>query len=118
MKYAARLGIIFVAALLASKVTPGFTADNEWYLISFCLIVGLINGLIRSVLQGSNLPLSWALIGVCAFALNIFLYWLTLIGAFSWLGISISTFGSALMSAAIVGIASALTNHFMGFKVE
>lgn len=118
MKYAARLGIIFVAALFASKVTPGFDADNQWYLISFCLIIGLLNALIRSFIQGANLRLSWTLIGLSALVLNVFLYWLALIGAFSWLGISVLTFASALLSAFIVAVGSALANHFMGFKAQ
>lgn len=118
VKYAARLGIIFVFALFASKVTPGFMADDQWYLLTFCLIIGLINALDRSVIIGAHLRLSWFVVGSSTFILNIFLYWLVFIGGFSWLGISVTSFGSAFMAAVIVTIVSALCNHFMGFKED
>ena len=118
VKYTARLGIIFVFALFASKVTPGFIADNQWYLLTFCLIIGLINALDRSVLIGAHLRLSWFVVGSSTFILNIFLYWLVFLGAFSWLDVSVTSFGSAFLSAVIVTIASALCNHFMGFKED
>lgn len=118
MNYMARLGIVFVSVMFAGKVTPGIDIENQWYEFFLALFFGALNGLIRPVIETNNWKLSWTLVGFFAGILNLFLYILVHVGAFSWLGVTIPAFGSVIMGTLIVGTVSTLCNHFKGFKTK
>lgn len=116
MTYAARFGILFVMALLGSRISAGINIDNHWYSFFWSAFVALLNAGIRSVFRIFAWRVTWGAISIWAIVLNLFLYWLLFMGAASWLGITANTFGSALLAGAITTISSIICNHFIGFK--
>lgn len=118
MGYLGRLGIIFIVTLLADRISPGIIVEQEWYEFFWAFIVGGANAFIRTLIEMENWTLSWARLLIFAFVLNLFLYILVLAGAFSWLSIEASSFGSALLAAIILTVGSAIASHFNGFKAK
>lgn len=118
MKYAARLGIVFIAVIFAGKVTAGIDIENQWYEFFLAIIFGACNGLIRTVIELNNWKLSWSHVAIFAFFVNFFLYILVYLGFFAWLGVTIFSFGGVILATIIVTIVSALVNHFKGFKTK
>ncbi len=118
MGYFGRLGIIFMVTLLADRISPGILVEQEWYEFFWAFIVGGANAFIRTLIEAENWPLSWTLLLVLAFILNLLLYILVLAGALSWLGIEASSFGSALLAAIVLTAGSAVASHFNGFKAK
>lgn len=118
MKYVARLGIIFVAVIFAGKVIPAFSVDNQWYEFVMAFIIGGFNALIRTLIEVKGKLLTWKRVAMNALILNIIFYILIYIGAFSWLGVGLSTVGGIVVAVLIVATVSTICNHFKGFKTK
>lgn len=118
VKYVARLGIIFVAVIFAGKVIPAFSVDNQWYEFVMAFIIGGFNALIRTLIEVKGKLLTWKRVAMNALILNIIFYILIYIGAFSWLGVGLSTVGGIVVAVLIVATVSTICNHFKGFKTK
>lgn len=118
MRYMARLGIVFVAVIFAGKVTPGSEVDNQWYEFFLALFFGALNALVRSIIEVNNWELSWSHVSVFVVLLNFLLYILVYVGTFTWLGVTLSSFGGVILSTVIVSVISILANHFTRFKTK
>ncbi|MCH9633907.1 MAG: hypothetical protein S4CHLAM7_06410 [Chlamydiae bacterium] len=116
MTYAARLGILFVFILFASRVSPGILIENHWYSFFWSLGVAAINAIIRTVFVVNQWKSSWILMGFWAVVINVILFWILSLGALSWLGITTNSFSSVILAIIIVSIVSTICNHFIGFK--
>lgn len=116
MRFATRWGILLVFALLSTRIAPGFGILNNWYSFFWALFIGGLNATIRPIMLAAHSKCGWVLIFIAAAVLNFVLYWITFLGAFSWLGLTVATLGGALLAALIETIASGICNHFIGFK--
>lgn len=118
MKYMARVGIVFVAVIFAGKVTPSSAVENQWYEFFLALFFGGLNALVKPIIEINNWQLSWSHVCFSVIILNFFLYILVYVNLFSWLGVTLSSFGGVILSTIIVSIVSILANHFTGFKTK
>ena len=116
MKYVSRWGILFVFALLSIRIGPSFSIMNQFYSFFWGLFIGALNALIRPILLETNAKCSWPQITLIAVLLNLLLYSVTFWGGFTWLGLTVSTYGGALIAAGVEMVASTIANHFIGFK--
>ncbi len=98
------------------RASRGIIIEDHWYSFFWALFVGGLNASIRAVLVVKQWKCTWAIIVIWAVILNVILFWILYAGGVRWLGITANTFGSALLSAAIVSAVSAICNHFIGFK--
>lgn len=116
MKVVTRWGILFVFALLSIRIGSGFSVTTYWYSFSWALLIGALNALIRPILLGLNARCTWFQITIMAIVLNLLLYSVTFLGGFTWLGLTVSTYGGALVAGGVETVASVISNHFIGFK--
>lgn len=116
MRYASRFGIIFVFTLFSVRMSPSIIVENHWYYFFWALFVAMLNAAIRSVLKAQNASPTWTKIIIFASALNLLLYTLVYFGATSWLGLTTSTYGSALLAALVVTVVSSICNHFIRIR--
>lgn len=118
MRYAVRFGIIFIMALFAARVSPGILIGEHWYFFFWCLFVAALNAFIRNVIVGTNTKVTWLKVIISAAILNFILYSLVAMGATTWLTLSVTTFGAAMLGALVVTITSAICNHFIGIRAS
>jgi putative membrane protein len=79
------------------------------------LIFGVINALLRGILKILTLPLTCLTLGLFAFVVNAFLFWLTSVVA-GWFPVQFTIdkfFWDAILGAIIVSVVSAILNSVL-----
>jgi putative membrane protein len=114
---------LWVAAWLLPGITirPGTTVDpdqqNLATVVTFLfvgLIFGIVNALLRGILKILTLPLTCLTLGLFAFVVNAFLFWLTaVVAGFFPVDFSIDGFWDAILGALIVSVVSAILNSVL-----
>jgi putative membrane protein len=96
-----------VAILIAVKLVPGFFFRGDWFdLLIAGAVIGLINGLVKPVVQLLALPAIFLTLGLFNILINIFL----LLLADKFLdSLAIRTFWAAFWGVVIISI----TNHII-----
>lgn len=77
MKLIIRLAINVAALLVVEYLVPGFVLSSIWTAIVAAIVIGIVNTLIKPVLQLIALPISILTLGVGAFLINVLLLWAT-----------------------------------------
>jgi putative membrane protein len=90
---------------------PGIRAESSGWLaiIGLALVFGLVNGLLRPLIQLLTCPLILLTLGLFTLLINAGLFWLTgLIGQQFDIGFSVDGFWPALWGGLVVGVVSTL----------
>jgi putative membrane protein len=77
MKLVVRLLVNTFALLVVAYLVPGFQLANFWSALIAAIAIGIVNTLIRPILQLIALPISILTFGIAAFLINVFLLWAT-----------------------------------------
>ncbi len=104
------LRLIFnaVGLYVATRLVPGISFEGDWTTIALvALIFGIVNALVRPVLQMLTCPLIVLTLGLFVFVINALMLALT-----SWiagqlnLGFHVDGFVPALLGAIVIGVVS------------
>lgn len=107
-----RLVINAAALWIASQIVPGFQlADNVGSLFIVALIFGLINALIKPIIQFFTCPFYVLTLGLFTFVVNALLLMLT--GYVSGGRLSVSDFWAAFLGGIVISIISTLLSLFL-----
>ena len=104
-----RWAINAVALWAAITYVPGIEADQlSWpAILGLALIFGLINALVRPVIELLTCPLIILTLGLGTLLINTFLFWLTgLIGSRFDIGFTVDGFWPAFLGALVVTLVS------------
>ena len=75
MKLIIRLAINVFALLIVEYLVPGFVLKDLWTAVVAAVAIGIVNTLIKPVMQLVALPISILTLGIGAFLINVFLLW-------------------------------------------
>jgi putative membrane protein len=75
MKLLMRLAINVFALFVVEYVVPGFLLKDVWTAIVAAIAIGIVNTLIKPVLQIIALPISILTLGLGALLVNVLLLW-------------------------------------------
>lgn len=107
-----------LAIVVAITIVPGIETVGGSYMgpIMCALVLALVNASIKPVAALLSLPLTILTFGLFALVINALMLELasSLSLAFFGSGISISSFGSAVLGSIIISIASAIFSSFLG----
>lgn len=98
------------ALLLLSSLIPGLGVSNLYAALIAALFLGLVNAIIRPVLQMLALPLTILTLGLFALVVNALCFWF--VASFVD-GFAVSGFVPAFLGALAMSIVSYLTNEFL-----
>lgn len=110
-----RLIINAVALYVATIIVPGLTFDGHWTTIAVvAFIFGLVNALVRPLLELLTCPLIILTLGLFTFVINALMLMLTgwIAGQLN-LGFHVNGFVAAFIGALVVSIVSFLLNLFV-----
>ena len=111
LKFIVRLAINAVALWVASLLVGGIQlTSNFGGLLVVVIVFGLINALIRPVLQILSLPITLLTLGIFALVINAGMLLLT---AALTSGLVVNGFWAALWGSIIISIVSALLGQFL-----
>lgn len=122
MKTLIRIIITGAAIWLATWLLPGMKlvgADGFWPTVGVlavtAIVFGLVNVFVKSIIKVLAFPLYILTLGLLALVVNALMLmlasWLT--GFLPW-GFTIDNFGTAVLGALVIGIATFLLNIFFG----
>jgi putative membrane protein len=75
MKLVIRLAITVFSLLVVEYIVPGFALSDIWTAIVAAVVIGIVNTVIKPVLQLIALPISILTLGLSAFLINVLLLW-------------------------------------------
>jgi len=103
-----RLFVNAIALYAATRIVPGLTFDGHWTTMTIvAFIFGLVNALVRPVLEVLTCPLIVLTLGLFTFVINALMLWLTVwIANQVNLGFHIAGFEAALIGAFVVSLVS------------
>jgi len=103
MKLIIRLAINVFALLIVEYLVPGFILESLASAIVAAIVIGIVNSLIKPILQLIALPISLFTFGISAFLINVALLWLT---SFFVPGFEITSFGTAIIASIVLSLVS------------
>lgn len=103
MKLIIRLGVNVLALLVVEYLVPGFALDSLWVAVIAAIAIGVVNTLIKPILQLIALPISLLTLGISAFLINVFLLWET---SKFVPGFSIASFTTAIIASIVLSLVS------------
>jgi putative membrane protein len=115
MHFLTRLLVNGAALWVATRLVPGVTFEGDWLsFLGVALVFGVVNAVIRPVLQLLTCPLIILTLGVFALVVNGLMLWLTssLSGSLG-LGFHVAGFWPAFWGALVVSIVSILLSIFV-----
>lgn len=98
-----RLAINVFSLFIVEYLVPGFHLANLWTAIVTAIVIGVVNTLIKPILQLVALPISILTFGVTAFLINVFLLWVV---SKVVPGFQIATFGAAIIASIVLSLVS------------
>jgi putative membrane protein len=116
MRFLLRLLATAAALWVAVYIVPGIIYEGGVLgLLGVALVFGLVNAIIRPILQTLTCPLVVLTLGLFVFILNALMLWLTAQLSLA-LGIQFQVIGfwSALIGAVIIAVVSTVLNLFVG----
>jgi len=103
MKLIVRLAINTFALLVVEYLVPGFFLDSLYTALIAAIVIGIVNTLIKPVLQLIALPISILTFGVSAFLINVALLW----GTSKFVtGFTITNFLTAVVASVVLSLVS------------
>lgn len=108
MRLLIKLATNAFALAIVAYLVPEFYFDSVSSLLVAAVVIGIINTLIKPVLQIIALPISIITFGVAAFLINVFLLWFasTLVPGFE-----IAGFWTAVISSIVLSVVSWFLNR-------
>ena len=107
MKIIIRLILNIFALYVVAYLVPGFEIEGLSAALVAAIVIGLINTLIKPILQLIALPITIITFGIFAFLINVFLLWLaSVIGP----GFVIDGFWTAILSSIVLSLVSWFLN--------
>lgn len=103
MKIILQLAINVFALLIVEYLIPGFILSDTKAAIVTAVVIGIVNTLIKPILQLITLPLSILTFGITAFLINVTLLWLTSIYV---PGFEITNFATAILASIMLSLVS------------
>jgi len=103
MKIVMQLAINVFALLIVEYLIPGFILGDIKAAVVTAVIIGIVNTLIKPILQLIALPLSILTFGLTAFLINVALLWLTSIYI---PGFEITNFATAILASIMLSLVS------------
>ncbi len=98
-----RLTINVFTLLVVEYLVPGFTLANFWTAVVAAIAIGIVNTLIKPILQLIALPISILTFGLFAFLVNVFLLWVT---SKFVPGFNIANFTTAIIASIVLSLVS------------
>jgi putative membrane protein len=111
-----RLAINAIALWLAITYVPGIHAEELGWpaILGLALIFGLVNALLRPIIELLTCPLIILTLGLGTLLINTFLFWLTgAIGRTFDIGYTVDGFWPAFLGALVVTVVSIVLNLFI-----
>jgi putative membrane protein len=110
MRFLLRILANAAALWAATQIVPGVQHTGPWTsLLLVALVFGLLNALVRPILQLLTCPLILLTLGLFTFVINAIVLWLTSTISESFgLGFHVSGFGAAFLGALVVTVVSVL----------
>jgi putative membrane protein len=106
-----------IALVVAVLIVPGITIDsNAWVAVAvMALVLGLVNAIVRPVLQLLSCGLIVATLGIFLLVINALTLWLSSVIAQEWFGVGfiVNGFWPAFWGALVVSVVSFLLNVFV-----
>ncbi|MBN1937536.1 MAG: phage holin family protein [Anaerolineae bacterium] len=105
-----------LAVFAAVYLIPGIYVDgDQWVTIAvIALILGLVNALVRPLIQLLTLPVLILTLGLFSLAINTCTFWLSSeIGQRLGVGFYVQGFGAAFLGALVVSVVSTVLNAFV-----
>lgn len=107
MKLIFRLLINTISLLVVAYLVPGFSLAGLGAAVIAAVVIGIVNTLIKPILQLIALPISILTFGIAAFLINVLLLW----GSSKLVpGFEIATFSSALIGSVVLSLVSWFLN--------
>ena len=108
MKLIGKLLINILALLVVGYLVPGFILVDWRATIAAAIVIGIMNTLLKTILQVVALPISIMTFGIAAFLINVSLLWLT-----SHLvpGFEIASFTTAMIASVVLSLVSWFLNR-------
>lgn len=106
MRLLGNLVVNILAILVVEYLVPGFSVNNLWTAFVASIVIGIVNTLIKPILQFIALPITILTLGLFAFVINVILLYL----------VSLIVPGfiiDSLLTAAIASIALSLVSWFL-----
>jgi putative membrane protein len=103
MKLIMHLAINVFALLVVEYLVPGFKLDSLQSAIVAAIVIGIVNTLIKPVLQLVALPISMLTFGIAAFLINVGLLYLT---SKFIPGFTIAGFSTAIVASVVLSLVS------------
>lgn len=117
MRFVIRWLAIAIALVVAVLIVPGISIEsNAWLAVAvMALILGLVNAVVRPVLQFLSCGLIIATLGLFLLVINALTLWLSSAIAQDWfhVGFVVDGFWPAFWGALVVSVVSFLLNVFM-----
>jgi putative membrane protein len=89
--------------LVVSYLVPGFKFDTIWATVVAAIVIGIVNTLIKPILQIIALPISIFTLGISAFLINVaLLYGVSKIVS----GFEINRFSTAIIASVLMSLVS------------
>lgn len=112
MRLIARWLASAIALLLVALIIPNIHVEDFWASLLAALVIGLINGVLGSVLRFLTMPINCLTLGLFSLVLNAFLFWLAaeLVPGFEVVGALAAFVGAilyGLLAGAIAGLLGA-----------
>jgi len=109
MRLIARWLASALALLLVALIIPNIHVQDFWAALVAALVIGLINGVLGTVLRFLTMPINCLTLGLFSLILNAFLFWLAseLVPGFDVIGVIAAFIGAilyGLLAGAIAGL--------------
>jgi putative membrane protein len=102
--------ILTIVLLIVSYLYSGLRVDNLPSAIIGAAVLGILNTLVRPVLQFFALPITILTLGIFYFVVNgLMLYWTAALVK----GFAVKSFGSAMVASILVSLVSLLLNYLL-----
>ena len=102
--------ILTIVLLIVSYLYSGLRVDNLLSAIVGAAVLGILNTLVRPVLQFFALPITFLTLGIFYFVINgLMLYWTASLVK----GFVVRSFGSAMVASILISLVSLLLNYVL-----
>src|SRR3989344_5448143 len=103
MKLLGKIVINIMTLFVVQYLVPGFIIKDIWAAVVAAIVIGIINTLLKPVLQIIALPITIVTFGFGAFFVNVLLLWL---GGYIVPGFEITSFFSAVVASLVFSLVS------------
>ena len=106
-----RLAITAVGLWLATSLVDGIRVDDTFTLVLAAILLGIVNAIIRPIAILLTIPITVLSLGLFLWPINAGMLWI--VGRLLD-GFDISSFGAALLGAALVSVTGWIGNAYVG----